>query len=135
MFKKIFLAALLVQQGCSQHQVPGNYSLYFVRTFNHFWEPSENYIKEHANVILHINSHKLDRDFERLADLASEGREIDEFEAHALLVRHSDGAKYRLGISEDCGYLVIFNDDSVACDKELYVSIFMQFQSPLTESY
>jgi len=104
-----------------------------VRTYNQFSDPRENYIKENANVVLHVSSQKLDRDFGRLANLASEGRKIAEFEANSLLVRYSDAAKYRLGFSKDCQYLVIFDDDTVACDKELYTSVFTQFESPLSE--
>jgi len=134
-WKAMVLVALLFVQSCSQQShAPGNYSLYHVRTYNQFSEPRESYIKENANVVLHVSSQKLDREFGRLADLASEGREIAEFEANSLLVRHSDGAKYRLGSSKDCQYLVIFDDDRVACDRELYASVFTQFESPLSES-
>ncbi len=123
----------LISQGCFQDHNPGTYSLYHVRTYNQLSEPTESYIKRNANIVLHISSLKLDREFEELEALAAERKPTGEFEAHTLLVRHTDNARYRLGISIDCDYLVIFHDSKIACDQNLFTAIFKQFVSPITE--
>jgi len=116
----LWLGLFLSITGCSNRATEKSYSAYFVQTLNQLALPTEKYITENADRIVHTNDTVAIRIFERFESLSIHRQQpISSFESSMALIRNSDGRVLLFGSESSCDSYVTDSNGRELCNDEL----------------
>jgi len=120
----IFVLFGSVIGSCASSSTDKKYSIYFVQTISSIAQPTEEYIIEYADQVLHTSSSAAEATFREFQMLEKNFNAGDRFEASLLIVRNTDKIKLRLGSNSECRTLVVRKDGMGVCNSAFSERIF-----------